>query len=126
MIIGAAPENRAGAAAGISETAAELGGALGIAILGSIGLATYRDTVAPALESLTPEARNMAMGTLGGVESVAKDLPSNVASSLVESARAAFSLGLEVTSGISAMIALAMGVVVLRRGEAVLVESKID
>ncbi|HSJ49835.1 MAG TPA: MFS transporter, partial [Actinomycetota bacterium] len=42
LIVGSAPPERAGAASGISETGAELGGALGIAILGSIGVAIYR------------------------------------------------------------------------------------
>jgi MFS transporter, DHA2 family, multidrug resistance protein len=37
LIVGAAPPEQAGAASGISETASELGGALGIAILGSVG-----------------------------------------------------------------------------------------
>src|ERR687896_445284 len=46
LIIGSAPPERAGAAAGISETAAELGGALGIAVFGSIGVAIYRSVLA--------------------------------------------------------------------------------
>ncbi len=55
LIIGAAPPERAGAAAGISETASELGGALGIALLGSLATAVYgsalaRETLPQALE----------------------------------------------------------------------------
>lgn len=55
LIIGAAPPERAGAAAGISETASELGGALGIALLGSLATAIYgsalaRETIPQALE----------------------------------------------------------------------------
>ena len=46
LIVGAAPPERAGAASAISETGAELGGALGIAILGSIGTAVYRGAMA--------------------------------------------------------------------------------
>ncbi len=42
LIVGSAPPERAGAASGISETASELGGALGISVLGSIGVALYR------------------------------------------------------------------------------------
>jgi MFS transporter, DHA2 family, multidrug resistance protein len=47
LIIGAAPPERAGAAAGISETASELGGALGIALLGSLATAVYGSALAP-------------------------------------------------------------------------------
>ena len=42
IILGNAPPERAGSASAISETSSELGGALGIAILGSIGMAVYR------------------------------------------------------------------------------------
>jgi MFS transporter, DHA2 family, multidrug resistance protein len=42
LILGAAPPERAGAASALSETGTELGGALGIAILGSLGTAVYR------------------------------------------------------------------------------------
>src|SRR5690606_33241517 len=41
-VVSAVPEQRAGAASAISETAYELGVALGIAVLGSIHLAMYR------------------------------------------------------------------------------------
>ena len=41
LIIGAVPPERAGSAAGVSETASELGGALGIALLGALATAMY-------------------------------------------------------------------------------------
>ena len=44
--MGSAPPEQAGAATGISETSGELGGAVGIAILGSLGTAVYRSRVA--------------------------------------------------------------------------------
>ena len=47
IIIGAAPPERAGAAAGISETGSELGGALGIALMGSLVTAVYGSAFAP-------------------------------------------------------------------------------
>jgi DHA2 family multidrug resistance protein-like MFS transporter len=54
LIIGNAPPAQAGAASGISETASELGGALGIALLGSLATAVFgaalaRDTLPRAL-----------------------------------------------------------------------------
>ena len=54
MIVGSAPPEKAGAASGISETAAELGAALGIAVLGSVGVAIYRSQLSP--EALTGRA----------------------------------------------------------------------
>jgi DHA2 family multidrug resistance protein-like MFS transporter len=55
LIMTAAPPERAGAASGISETSSELGGALGIALFGSLATAVYgaaldRATVTQALE----------------------------------------------------------------------------
>jgi DHA2 family multidrug resistance protein-like MFS transporter len=45
LIVGAAPPERSGAASGIAETGNELGGALGIALLGSLGTALYGGSV---------------------------------------------------------------------------------
>jgi MFS transporter, DHA2 family, multidrug resistance protein len=56
VAIGAAPPERAGAASGISETSSELGGALGLALLGVIGTAVYRSG-APGSETLADAAR---------------------------------------------------------------------
>ena len=76
LVVGSAPPERAGAASGISESAFELGGALGISILGSIGIAIYRRDVADALPAGVPaEAAVVAQDTLGGAVGVAQDLP---------------------------------------------------
>jgi DHA2 family multidrug resistance protein-like MFS transporter len=42
LVVSHAPPERAGAVASLSETAAELGGALGLATLGSLGVAVSR------------------------------------------------------------------------------------
>jgi DHA2 family multidrug resistance protein-like MFS transporter len=49
LVVGCVPPERAGVASGRSETGAELGGALGIAVLGSIGVAVYRSEIADAV-----------------------------------------------------------------------------
>src|SRR6266705_4406838 len=46
LIMGAVPPDRAGAAAAVVETTSEFGGALGMAVLGSIGIAAYRSSLA--------------------------------------------------------------------------------
>src|SRR5690606_17786240 len=56
LVVGAAPPERAGAASAIAETGAELGGALGLAILGSMGLALYRSQLTANLPAgISPE-----------------------------------------------------------------------
>jgi DHA2 family multidrug resistance protein-like MFS transporter len=118
LIIGSAPPERAGAAAGISETAAEFGGALGIAIFGSIGVAIYRGAIASALPAgIPPEAAEIARDTLGGAIEVAGQLPGQLGPALIDAAREAFTQGLHVGAAISAVgsIGLAILVVTLLR-----------
>jgi MFS transporter, DHA2 family, multidrug resistance protein len=119
LIVGAAPPERAGAAAAISETSSELGGALGIAILGSIGTAIYRGAMArAALDGITPETLQLARDTLGAAAAAAARLSDEGGARLMEAARAAFARSLEVTAAICAVVAAAtavMAVVMLGR-----------
>ena len=76
VIIGSAPPERAGAAAALSETGSEFGGALGIAILGSIGTALYRGKLGPeAPRGVPDEAWETARDTLGSALAVAEGFP---------------------------------------------------
>jgi MFS transporter, DHA2 family, multidrug resistance protein len=114
LIIGSAPPERAGAAAGISETSAELGGALGIAVFGSIGVAIYRGVLAGAVPAGVPMAAAEAAGdTLAEALTVARELPGGVGAALIEVARGAFTQGLHFTAGISLIGAIALAVFVL-------------
>ncbi|MBB2913049.1 DHA2 family multidrug resistance protein-like MFS transporter [Streptosporangium becharense] len=99
MIVAVAPPERAGSASAVLEAATELGGALGIAILGSVGLAVYRDeftTAAPA--ELSPEDAEAARETLGGAVGVAGRLPEQAGAELLDVARAAFTGGMQVAA----------------------------
>jgi len=111
-IIGAAAPERAGAASAISETCSELGGALGIAILGSIGTAIYRRAMAGSVDGIPPEAAEAARDTLGGAVAVAEQLPGPGAA-LLDTARKAFTDGLQVTAMTSAVVVIGMAVMVM-------------
>jgi len=114
LIIGSAPPERAGAAAGMSETAAELGGALGIAIFGSIGTAVYRSQVIDDVpDDVSPAATEVARDTLGGAIEVAAQLPGQLGSALIDAARDAFTYGLHLAAVISAVSSIALAVFVL-------------
>jgi len=111
LIVGSAPPERAGVASGISETGAELGGALGIAILGSLGTAVYRSELANHLPAGVPaEAGQIARDTLGAAVVVARQLPDQIGLALLVSARDAFVQGLHLAAGISAVIAVGAAV----------------
>ncbi|HEX2171376.1 MAG TPA: MFS transporter [Dehalococcoidia bacterium] len=110
LIIGSAPPERAGAASGISETCAELGGALGIALFGSIGIAVYRAVMPGAVPGVPLETITVARDTLGGAVAIAGQLPDQVGTQLVEVARQAFTRGMQMTAAISAAGSVALAV----------------
>jgi DHA2 family multidrug resistance protein-like MFS transporter len=118
IIIGSAPPERAGAASAISETGSEFGGALGIAILGSIGTAVYRRAMSTGVSPAVPhDVADAARDTLGRALAIAGELPHDVGTQLLQVARAAFSDALQVAALISAAVVLAtagMAVVMLR------------
>jgi DHA2 family multidrug resistance protein-like MFS transporter len=112
IIMGSAPPERAGAAAAISETSGELGGVLGVAIMGSIGTAVYRSAM-----SGEPQA---ARSTLGGALAVADGLSQPAAAALVKTARQAFVQAMELTASINVVLVLVMAVMavtLLRRAQ---------
>ncbi len=106
LIIGAAPPERAGAAAALSETSSELGGAIGIALLGSLGTALYVRAMARApLDAIPAEARRAARETLGGAAAAAERLPGEGGAQLLASARDAFTGSLQLTAALCAVVA---------------------
>jgi DHA2 family multidrug resistance protein-like MFS transporter len=113
IIIGTAPPERAGAASAISETCSELGGALGIAILGSIGTAIYRRAMAGSVvDGIPQDAAAAARDTLGGAVAALGQLPGR-GGPLLDTARQAFTQGLQVTAITSALVVLGMAVLVM-------------
>jgi len=114
LIVGSAPVERAGAASAISETSSELGGALGIAILGSIGTAVYRGAMATGVPAGVPSgAAAVAKATLGGAVAEAARLPADVRAPLLDTARAAFGHAFEMTAVICAVVAIATAIVAM-------------
>jgi DHA2 family multidrug resistance protein-like MFS transporter len=111
IIVGSAPIERAGAASAISETSSELGGALGIAILGSIGTAVYRARMAAAMPNGVPsDVREIARGTLGGATAVAERLPGQLGTALLGTARDAFTQAFVMTAIVNTLLMLAAAV----------------
>ncbi len=107
LVVGSAPPERAGAASGISETSIELGGALGLSILGTLGIAIYRHGVGDALPAgIPPDLAATARDTLGGAAAVASQLPAQLGAAVLDVARTAFVDGMQAASLISAVVAV--------------------
>lgn len=104
LVISSAPKERAGSAAGASETSSELGGALGIAGLGSLALPVFQG----GLPAGTPDE---ASETVGGAVAVGQALGDPA---LVEAAREAFSQALAVSAATGGTILVLAGLVMLK------------
>ncbi|WP_406199156.1 MFS transporter [Streptomyces europaeiscabiei] len=103
LALGAAPVERAGSASSLLETGQEFGGALGMAVLGSIGTALYH-------HEMPASAPAPARETLGGALAVAGQLPGPAAESLTAAARAAFTTGMHGAATAGAVVLMAAAV----------------
>jgi DHA2 family multidrug resistance protein-like MFS transporter len=111
LIVGAAPAERAGSASALSETSAELGGALGIAVLGSVITAVYRAKMANFGSDLSPDFVAGIRDSLAEAIVVADQLPVHLAQTFVESAREAFVQGMQLSAGIAGAVALTAAII---------------
>lgn len=109
IVMGAAPAEKSGSAAALSETVQELGVAVGVAVLGGLTTAIYRRVVeVPA--GLDPSAAEAYRDSLSGAESVANQMPAEA----LQNAPEAFVTGLNVSAGVAgaAIAAAALACVV--------------
>ncbi|MCI3222462.1 MFS transporter [Streptomyces sp. NP-1717] len=117
VILSGVPKEQAGSASAVSETAYELGAALGIALLGSIVTGVYRGFPTPA--GVPAETASAAHESLGGAVEAARAVPGHQAADLVAAAQEAFVHGLRIAAGAGAAVLLAASVVAwfLLRGQ---------
>jgi len=101
LVVGSAPPRKAGSASAITQTSMELGLALGIAIVGSIGTAVYRARMAdvPVPAGTPAGVAQAARDAMTGALSVARQAPE-----LLAPARAAYTAGLNVAVGSAAVV----------------------
>ncbi len=108
----AVPLNRAGMGSATNDTTRELGGALGVAVLGSLLAGRYGSGMADAVAGLPAQIRGIAEGSLGGVHGLIAQgaLPEN--SPVLDQAKESFvdglSLAATVAAGVVALAALAV------------------
>ena len=129
LVIGSAPAERAGAAAAISETSSELGGAMGIAILGSIGAAVYRGSLSDAIPAaVPPELADAARSTLAGAAAAAEQLSGSLGAEVLDAARLAFAQSFDLIAVVAAAVVFitAAFVAIVLREDAPQSEAAID
>lgn len=119
VIMMSAPEHRAGMAASIEEVSYELGGALGIAVLGSLMSALYaRSMILP--QGIPAQARD----SLDQALILARNLPPPQAATLLDHARRAFDLAFAGVILAATVLLLAAALVIWRKTRAPLVRQK--
>jgi DHA2 family multidrug resistance protein-like MFS transporter len=91
-IISSVPADEAGGAAAIEETAYELGGGFGVAILGSILAVGYSAAIGP-IEGVSSVGIDNARESLSRAIDIAQTMPSTMAEPLIAGARDAFMAG---------------------------------
>lgn len=114
LAMSTAPVERAGTASSLLETATEFGGALGMAVLGSVGTAVYR-------HELPSSAPDPARETLGGALATAARLPGRTGADLLSTAREAFTSGMHAVAVTGAVVlagAAVLAAVALRKTDA--------
>jgi DHA2 family multidrug resistance protein-like MFS transporter len=118
IILGAAPPEKAGSAASLSETGGEFGIAVGVASLGTLGTVVYRQELDGTLPAGVPAAvGDTARDSITAATTAAQSLPGPAAADLLDAAGTAFAAGLSVVAIVGAVLFTAMAVataVVLR------------
>lgn len=116
-IMAAVPMNKAGVGSAVNDTTREVGGALGIAVLGSIANSAYRSDIGgDALAKLPPDAAAAARDSIGAAGEVAKAVPGDGAATLLAEAKDAFVTAFHTSLGAAAIIAAVIGVGVFVAG----------
>jgi predicted MFS family arabinose efflux permease len=106
-IMGAVAPEKFGVGSALNDTTREIGGALGIAILGSIFQGSYADHIGGAVASLPSAAAGAARDSFAGAAAVAEQLGGTAGTPLLSAARAAFVAAMDWTSLVGVGFAVA-------------------
>lgn len=108
LIMSSLPLRKAGVGSAVNDTTREVGGAVGVAVLGSIVGVLYRSRVGEGMAALPAQAAEAARRSVGGALEVAdtvRDSLPDQAAALASNARSAFTDGLALALTIGAVVA---------------------
>ncbi len=114
-VIGSVPRGDAGVGSASNTVALQVGGALGVAAIGSVMLTRYQANMAASLidRHVPPLVAQTILGSLGGALAVAAHVGGTTGLELARAARTAFMSGNQVALAVGAIVALAAAVLVL-------------
>lgn len=111
LVVGTVPPEKAGSAGGLSQISNEFGAALGVATLGTLGLAVYRDQIDGSVpDGLAEGSADAARDSIAGAAAVSEDLSDGLAEALMAPAREAFTTGLHTVAIVAAVLIAAAGI----------------
>jgi EmrB/QacA subfamily drug resistance transporter len=111
-IMGSLPAAKAGIGSAVNDTVREIGGALGVAVLGSVLASHYAGSVGSATAGLPEPAAQTANDSLGGAVLVAQQVGGRTGGALLEAARTSYVQGFGVALVVAAVVAAAGALVV--------------
>ena len=116
-VVGSVPRGDAGVGSASNGVAIQVGGALGVAVLGSILSTRYQGHLSTTLSGhkLPPATSHAVLGSLGGALTVAHTVGGTTGALLAHAARAAYMSGAALALGVGAAIALAGALLVIAR-----------
>jgi len=88
-IVASLPLNKAGVGSAVNDTTRELGGALGVAVVGSVLSSIYRSDIVHRVIDI-PATANLAHGSLGSALQASKALPRPSSAALATAARESY------------------------------------
>jgi EmrB/QacA subfamily drug resistance transporter len=114
-VIGSVPPGDSGIGSATNSVALQVGGALGVAVIGSVMLTRYQGDMNAALAGhQVPAAVNqIILGSLGGALTVASTVGGAIGVLLAHAARSAFMSGAAVSLAVGAVVALAGALLVV-------------
>ncbi|MEV0331672.1 MFS transporter [Nocardia sp. NPDC050717] len=110
LVVGAVPPERSGSAAALASISGDLGIALGIATLGSLGSAVYTSAFDPPA-GLPAEVTGTAATSIENASVAARSLPADIAGAVLDAARQAYTSGLNAV-GLACAVAAALSTVI--------------
>ncbi len=116
-VVGSVPQGDSGIGSATNTVALQVGGALGVAVIGSAMLTRYQSHITAALAGrhVPVAATHTIIGSLGGALTVAGRVGGTTGPVLARAARAAFMSGMQGSLEVGALIALAGALLVLAR-----------
>jgi EmrB/QacA subfamily drug resistance transporter len=113
-IMASLPQHKAGVGSAVNDTTRELGGALGVAVLGSLLASKFTAALPASVDQLPAAAQTAARASLGGALAVAHSLPPAVGDPLAAAAKAAYVNGMNISLVVAAVVVAATAVMVRR------------